>query len=294
VKVVLAGASGLIGGALHDRLLRSGHEVSTLVRRPPASAADKQWHPERRELDPAWLVGADAVICLSGAGVGDHRWTEDYKRTIASSRTDPVATIASSMAGLDQPPPTLICASAVGYYGDTGDHVVTETAAPGAGFLADVCRDWEAAADPAREAGIRVVHLRTGLVLGDGGLLARLKRLFKLGVGGRLGTGRQYMPWISITDEIAAIEFCLSTTAIAGPVNLCGPTPVTNAEFTATLARLLHRPALVRAPAFGLRIVLGEFADDVLGGQRAVPAVLTANGFEFTHPDLESALRSVL
>jgi uncharacterized protein len=294
VKVVLAGASGLIGEALNDRLLASGHEITTLVRRTPSSAIEKQWHPERHELEPSILDDADAVVCLSGAGVGDHRWTADYKRAIIASRVDSVGTIARALAASEGAPSTFVCASAVGYYGDTGDRVTTEESPSGTGFLADVCRQWEAAADPARAAGARVVHLRTGLVLGDGGLLAKLKLLFTFGLGGRLGSGRQYMPWISITDEVAAIEFCLSTPAVTGPVNLTGPEPVTNAEFTRTLARMLHRPAVVVAPAFGLRLVLGQFAEDVLGGQRAVPAVLTANGFEFAHQDLGSALRSVL
>ena len=294
MKVVLAGASGLIGSALSDQLTAAGHELVTLVRRTPAAANERQWRPDRHEIDPAVLTGADAVICLSGAGVGDHRWTDSYKRTIRASRVDPVATIAQALAALDDAPPTFICASAVGYYGDTGDELITEQAPAGHGFLADVCRDWEAAADPARDAGIRVVHLRTGLVLGPGGLLGRLAPLVKLGLGGRLGSGRQYLPWISITDEVRAIEFCLETSAISGPVNLCGPDPVTNAEFTSALAKLLHRPDILVVPAFGLRLALGEFADDVLGGQRAMPTVLTEHGFEFTHSRLDDALRSVL
>jgi uncharacterized protein (TIGR01777 family) len=294
VNIVLAGAAGFIGTALRDQLVHDGQSVTTLVRRPPASDSEREWHPDRGLLDPDVLNGADAVVCLSGAGVGDHRWTDDYKRVLVSSRVDSVRTVVNALAKAERPPATFVCASAVGYYGDTGDRVSTETAPNGDGFLADLCRQWEAAAAPARSAEVRVVNLRTGLVLGRGGLLARLRPLFKLGVGGRLGSGRQYMPWISITDEVRAIMFCLATAAISGPANLTGPLPVTNAEFTETLARIVHRPAVIPVPAFALRTALGEFASDVLEGQRAVPAVLSEHGFVFSHQDLESALRSAL
>ncbi len=293
MKVVLAGASGLIGSALRERLLAEGHELTILVRRAPVGPEERQWDPQRRELDPAVLIGADAVICLSGAGVGDHRWSETYRQTIRSSRVEPVATLADAVAGVDSPP-VLLCASAVGYYGDTGDRRVNETSPSGHSFLAEVCRDWEAAADPARAAGVRVVHLRTGLVIGPGGLLGRLRPLFALGVGGRLGNGRQYMPWISLTDEVSAIEFCWRNPAIEGPVNLVGPDPVTNSEFTQVLARVLHRPALLPVPKAALRVALGDFAEEALASQRVVPGVLDAHGFQFTHEDLEAALRSAL
>jgi uncharacterized protein (TIGR01777 family) len=295
MRVVLAGASGLIGEALHRALLAAGHDVVTLVRRTPSSASEFQWAPDAHRVDPSVLQGADSVICLSGAGVGDHRWTDSYKKTIIDSRVDSVSTLASALAGLDPRPASFIVASAVGYYGDTGDRVVDETAPPGTGFLAaEVCVPWEAAAEPARAAGIRVAHLRTGLVLAaGGGLLGRLTPLFKLGAGGRLGSGRQYMPWISLTDEISAILFLLDHD-VSGPVNLTGPTPVSNAEFTSTMARLVHRPAIVPVPGFALKIVLGEFAGDTLTGQRAVPSALLAAGFEFDHPELESALKSAL
>lgn len=271
VNIVLAGASGFIGSALRDRLRDAGHSVTTLVRHEPKSADEHEWHPERGDLDESVLDGADAVVCLSGAGVGDHRWTASYKRTLVASRVDSATTIVAAISRAQRPPGVFVCASAVGYYGDTGDRVTTENSPSGEGFLAQLCRDWEAAAEPARASGVRVVTLRTGLVIGQRGLLARLRPLFKLGFGGRLGSGRQYMPWISLTDEVDAILFCLTSDTISGPVNLTGPTPVTNAEFTKTMARVTHRPAVFAVPAAALRIVLGEFASDVLEGSAQSP-----------------------
>lgn len=294
MRVVLAGASGLIGTALQASLRADGHGVTTFVRHAPDGGDEARWAPERREIQPDALAGADAVVCLSGAGIGDHRWTDSYKNVLRQSRLDSVATLATAMTASDDGPRVLLSASAVGYYGDTGDRVVDESAPRGAGFLAELCEDWEAATRPAEEAGIRVAHLRTGLVLsGAGGLVKRLKPIVSLGVAGRLGSGRQYLPWISLADEIGAIRFLLEH-EISGPVNLTGPDPVRNAEFVATLARLVHRPAIVPTPAFALRIVLGEFAQDTLTGQRAVPAALLAAGFTHQHTDLESALRWAL
>jgi uncharacterized protein (TIGR01777 family) len=245
-------------------------------------------------LDPAVLAGADAVVCLSGAGVGDHRWTQSYKQVLLRSRLDSVGTIAATMAGLADGPRVLVSASAVGYYGDTGDREVDESGPRGPGFLAELCEQWEAATSPAEDAGVRIVHLRTGLVLsGDGGLLKRLKPIVALGAAGRLGSGRQFMPWISLADEIAAIRFVLEH-EVRGPVNLTGPEPVRNAELIGTLARLMHRPAVVPTPAFALRIVLGEFAQDTLTGQRAVPRKLLDASFTHEHADVESALRWAL
>ncbi|MDT4957800.1 MAG: uncharacterized protein QOD31_1599 [Pseudonocardiales bacterium] len=294
MRVVLSGASGLIGTALQLSLRADGHGVTTLVRRAPGSRDEARWAPERHEVDPDVLAGADAVVCLSGAGVGEHRWTDDYKAVLRRSRLDSVTTLAGAMAGLDGGPAVLLSASAVGYYGDTGERVVDETAPRGAGFLAELCADWEAATRPAENVGIRVAHLRTGLVLSsDGGLLKRLKPIVSLGVAGRLGSGKQYVPWISLADEVAAIRFLLEH-EVSGPVNLTGPEPVRNAELIATLAQLLHRPAIVPTPGFALRIVLGEFAQDTLTGQRAVPATLLAAGFAHQHVHLESALRWAL
>lgn len=293
MRVVLAGASGLIGQALAASLRRDGHAVTTLVRRAPGSAEEAEWHPERGELDPDLLAGADAAVCLSGAGVGDKRWTDSYKATLRSSRLDSVGTMARAIVAAGSPG-VFVSASAVGYYGDTGDRVVDESAGPGTGFLAGLCVEWEAAPAPAAEAGARVALLRTGLVLAaDGGLLKRLKPIAAFGVAGRLGSGRQYMPWISLADEIDAIRFLLEHD-VRGPVNLTGPTPVSNAEFTATLGRVLHRPTVLPTPAFALKLALGEFAEDTLTGQRAVPAKLTAAGFAHQHADLEAALRWAL
>lgn len=294
MHVVVAGASGLIGSALCDALRTQGHSVLTLVRREPRSPDEASWRPDEGALDRALLDGADAVVCLSGAGVGDHRWTASYKQTLRSSRLDSVGTLARAMAETASGPQVLLAASAVGYYGDTGDRVVDETAGPGSGFLAQLCVDWERASRPAEDAGVRVAHLRTGLVLARaGGLLARLRPIVRAGVGGRLGSGRQFMPWITLADEVAAILFLLEND-VAGPVNLVGPQPARNAEFIETLARLLHRPAALPVPGFAMRAALGELAQDALTGQRAVPAVLQAAGFRHTHADLDAALRWAL
>jgi uncharacterized protein (TIGR01777 family) len=294
VTVVLAGASGQIGRALATSLQADGIAVRRLVRRPPSGPDEVRWDPADRFLEPDVITEADAVVCLSGAPVDAHRWTDAYKQTLIDSRIDSVGTIAKTLAEAgDAAPQTLIVASAVGYYGDTGDRVVTEDAPPGDGFLSDVCVQWEAAATPARDAGIRVAHLRTGLVLGDGGLLGRLKPVVQLGVAGRIGSGRQFMPWITLHDHVRAIRFLLAGD-LGGPVNLTGPEPARNAEFMSTLGRVLKRPTVLPTPSFALKVVLGELADDVLTGQRALPAALSAAGFEFEHSDLETGLRWAL
>ena len=295
MQLLLAGASGLIGSALARSLRQDGHDVITLVRRSPSNASELEWDPGAGRLDTAALESIDSVVCLSGAGVGDHRWTPRYKKALLDSRIQPVSLLAESIRAAAHPPATFVVASAVGYYGDTGDRVVDESSPSGAGFLARLCRQWEAAATPATEAGVRVANLRTGLVLSSaGGLLARLRPLFRLGIGGRLGDGRQYLSWIALLDEIAAIRFVIGNPALSGPVNLTGPQPVTNAEFTTTLARVMHRPALLPAPAPALRLVLGEFAQDILTGQRAMPRALQAAGFEFRYPNVQAALRDCL
>ena len=293
MRIVLAGASGLIGTALRPQLVGAGHEVVSLVRRAPTSASEVQWDPARHELDPRALAGAQAVVCLSGVGVGDHRWTSEYKQQIVDSRVDSVGTIAAALAG-GAGPQVLLSASAVGYYGDRGDTVLDETAEPGSGFLADVCTQWEEAAQPARDAGVRVAMLRTGLVLSsDGGLLKRLKPIVQTGAAGKLGDGRQFMPWISLLDELRAIDFLLAAN-VSGPVNLTGPDPARNVDFTKTLGTILHRPTVVPTPGFALKLALGEFGGEVMASQRAVPTALTEAGFTFTHNDLEAALRWAL
>lgn len=298
MKIAVAGASGMIGRPLLAALRADGHEVLQLVRRTPRTADEHRWDPQHRRIDDALLADVDAVINLAGVGVGDRRWTDRHKQAVLSSRVDSTATISQAFADAAAKDPArrrvLLNASAVGFYGDTGDRIVDEAAAAGSDFLAQVCVEWEAATEPAIAAGIRVMMLRTGLVIGRGGLLARLLPIFRLGLGGRLGSGRQYMPWISQADEVAAIQFLLDSD-LAGPVNLTAPAPVTNAEFTSTLGHVLHRPAVLVVPAPALRIALGEFADvGALAGQRAVPSKLVKAGYPFVHTDLESALRAVV
>ena len=293
MQIVLTGASGLIGPALRDSLIADGHSVRTLVRREPVGPEEDRWDPAAGLMDPNVLDGVDVVVCLSGAGVSDKRWSEKYKKAIVASRVDTVGTVATTIAKSGSTA-KLVCASAVGYYGDTGERRIDESAPAGTGFLSDVCVQWERAADPARAAGVTVSHLRTGLVLAKrAGLLPRLGLFVKLGIGGKLGSGRQYFPWISLTDEVAAIRFVMDND-VPGPVNLTAPNPVTNTEFTKTLGSLLHRPTLFPVPGFAARIVLGEFAGDVLTGQNAVPAALEAAGFRFSHPHLRAALESEL
>ena len=294
--VVLAGASGLLGTALKDSLRADGHQLRVLVRRPPGEPDERRWDPDQGELGAAVLDGADVVVNLGGLGVGDKRWNAEVKRQLLSSRVNPTRTLARAMAGMGADAPgVFLSASAVGFYGDTGDTVVDETTPAGTGFFADLCRQWEDEAVAAGSAHTRVVRMRTGLVLSSkGGLLGRLTPLVKLGLGGKLGSGRQYQPWIAVADEIGAMRFLMDTD-VSGPVNLTGPDPVRQLDLVKELAAQLHRPAIFPAPAFGLRLVLGGFADEgVLAGQRAVPAALTSAGYDFTHPTLTGALHAAL
>ena len=295
MKIAVTGASGLIGSALVPHLRGSGHDVMRLVRRPAASVDEISWDPRSGSVDLTRLEGTDAVIHLAGAGVGDHRWTDAYKREILDSRVDGTHTIVTAMTALEKRPAVLVSASAIGWYGDTGDRPVDESAPAGTGFLADVVRAWEAAAGPAAAAGIRVVHPRTGLVVSSkGGAWARMLPLFKAGLGGKLGSGRQYWSWISLRDEIRALVFLLENEALSGPVNLTAPTPLTNAQVTSIMGTVLHRPTLLPAPAFALKAALGEFSTEVLGSARVIPSVLESTGFTFEDPTLESALRAAL
>ena len=296
MEIVLAGGSGLIGTKLRTELEQAGHRVTRLVRRAPTSEQQVEWHPERGELDPDALRRADAVVSLSGAGIADKRWSDAYQRTLVESRLDPTSLLAATIADLHAAgdgPSAFVSASAVGYYGDTGDTLTTESGPKGRGFLADLVERWEGATTQAADAGVRTATLRTGLVLSpSGGLMAKVGPLAKLGLAGPLGNGRQYWPWISLVDEVDAIRFVIEHDAVAGPVNLTGPRPVTNREFAAATSRVLRRPEVIPVPAFALRLVLGGFADEgVLIGQRAVPEKLAAAGFVFTHTDVESALR---
>jgi uncharacterized protein (TIGR01777 family) len=295
MKVAITGASGLIGSALVPHLRSVGHEVVRLVRRPPTGDDELTWNPKAGTVDLDALQGVDGVIHLAGAGVGDHRWTDSYKAEILDSRVDGTRTIAQAMAALEPRPRVLVSGSAIGWYGDTGDRIVDESTPNGSGFLAGVVREWEAAARPAVEAGIRVVHPRTGLVVArGGGAWARMFPLFKAGLGGKLGPGSQYWSFISLRDEVCALQFLLQQEHLTGPVNLTAPNPVTNAEVTSVMGKVLGRPTILPAPSFALRAVLGEFSSEVLGSSRVVPAVLERAQFAFQDPTIESAVRAAL
>jgi uncharacterized protein (TIGR01777 family) len=296
MRILMAGASGFLGTRLVERLRGHGHDVTRLVRRPARSADEIPWQPSAGQLDPAPVAAADVVINLAGAGVGDKRWTPGYKSEIRSSRVDSTGTIARTIKTLPagDRPPALLNSSAVGWYGDAGDREVTEESPAGTGFLPDVCRVWEAAARPAEDAGVRVALLRTGLPLDEhGGLLKPQMLPFRLGVGAKLGSGRQWLPWIAMEDWLRAVAFLLDTD-VAGPVNLVGPAPVTNAEFTEAFGRVLHRPTLLQVPGFALHVALGEFAGEAIKSQRVLPAVLTRAGFTWTYPTVEEALRAAV
>jgi uncharacterized protein (TIGR01777 family) len=295
MRVAVTGASGLIGSALVTHLRTVGHDVIRVVRRRATAADEVTWDPAAGSIDLAGLAGVEGVVHLAGAGVGDHRWTDDYKRQILDSRVQGTHTIAQAMAQLEPRPRVLVSASAIGWYGDTGDRIVDESAAAGSGFLANVVAAWESAAHPAAEAGIRVVHPRTGLVVArQGGAWARMFPLFRFGLGGKLGPGSQYWSWISMRDEVCALQFLLEQEHLAGPVNLTGPTPATNAEITSIMGKVMGRPTFLPAPAFALKAVLGEFSTEVLSSARVVPAVLLDAQFRFQDPTIESAVRAAL
>jgi uncharacterized protein (TIGR01777 family) len=296
MNIAVTGASGLIGAALVPALRGSGHTVRVLVRQPPRDSSEISWDPGRGRLDPAALTGLDAVIHLAGAGIGNHRWTEGYRQQILDSRVTGTTLLADTLAAVRPRPRVLLSASAVGWYGDTGDREADESAPVGTGFLAGVTAAWEASTTAAEQAGIRVCHLRSGVVLSArGGALATQLRLFRFGLGGRLGSGRQWLSWISLTDEIAAIRFLLAAEAVHGPVNLTSPEPVTNAAFTRALSSALHRPAVLPLPAVVLRAALGGFADEgVLVSQRITPRVLTTAGFAFSHPSIDTVMDTVV
>ncbi|MET9610635.1 TIGR01777 family oxidoreductase [Streptomyces sp. NPDC006512] len=295
MRIAITGSSGLIGQALVHSLRADGHDVVRFVRRAPSGPEEARWDPRSGHVDPAALAGCGAVVHLAGAGVGDHRWTAAYKREIRDSRVLGTAAIARAVAALDDPPPVLVSGSAIGYYGDTGDRPVDEGAPAGEGFLPSVCVEWEAAAAPARDAGVRTVFARTGLVVAaEGGAWGKLFPVFRAGIGGRLGNGRQYWSYISMHDEIAALRHLIDTPGLSGPVNLTAPEPLTNREITAAMGRVLRRPALFAVPAPALRIALGEFSEDVLGSQRVRPARLLESGFVFRHPGIEESIRAAL
>jgi hypothetical protein len=298
--VAVTGASGLIGTALVRRLQAEGHEVLRLTRSAPSAPDQVRWDPAAGELDPEALAKADAVVHLAGKNIGDRlRWTAGTKRELLQSRVQGTGLVASTLADLARGPGgprVLVCASGVHYYGDRGDAVLTESTSGGRGFLADVVQRWEAAADPARAAGLRVVHLRTGLVQdANGAGLPKQVLMFRFGLGGRLGSGRQWLSWISLDDVVGAYLHALAREDLAGPVNATSPNPVSNAEFTKVLARVLGRPALLHVPAIAPKLVLGELADELLfTSMRARPARLLETGFRFELPELEATLRHTL
>ena len=296
MKVAVTGSSGLIGGALLPALREDGHEVIRLVRRTPRTADEHRWDPQHRRIDPEVLADVDAVVNLAGASIAPRPWTPAYEQRLLTSRVDSTLTVSEALAAAAPGRPrALLSGSGVSYYGDTGDTTVAEDAPQGTGFMSELPAAWEAATAAAQTAGIRVVHLRTGLVIGRGAPLLRILGLvFRLGLGGPIGSGRQYWPWISLADEVGAIRHLL-TADVSGPVNLSAPEPVTNAEFTRTLAEVVHRPAVIRVPGFALNLALRDFGrSTVVGGQRAVPRRLLESGYTFTRPDLADALREAL
>jgi uncharacterized protein (TIGR01777 family) len=295
MKVLISGATGLIGSALIPELESGGHQITRLTR-SPGSGSDVGWNPDAGEIDASRLEGHDAVVHLAGESIGEGRWTPEKKRRIRESRTKGTRLLAETIASLPEPPRVMVSASAVGYYGDRGNELLREDSGPGSDFLAEVCKAWEAAADPAREAGMRVVHLRNGIVLStEGGALARTLPIFKLGGGGRIGSGRQWWSWVAIDDVVGAIVHALTDDSVEGPVNVGSPNPLTNAEYTRVLGKVLNRPTIFPLPAPAARLMLGEVADALLlASQRIEPAKLKETGYEFRYPELEGALRHLL
>jgi uncharacterized protein (TIGR01777 family) len=300
MKIVVTGSSGLIGSALVRVLSSEGeghaHEVLRLVRRDVSADDEISWDPAAgRGPNVERLQGVDAAINLAGAGLGDHRWSDGYKKEILDSRVSSTRLLAEALANVDPNPSVLLSGSAVGFYGDTGDRFVDEESPAAQDFAATVAREWEEAAIAASDAGIRTVFLRTGIVLSTkGGALGKVLPLFKAGVGGRLGSGNQYISWIARPDHIAAMRFLLDADDVSGPVNLTAPNPVTNRDYTKAIAAAVHRPALFAAPSIALKAVLGEFAGNVVGGQRVLPKRLVDAGFEFGYSDIEGALRALV
>jgi uncharacterized protein len=296
MKILVTGSSGLIGRALVSFLTADGHQAACLVRGNRTGAERLVWDPGSGRIDPASLEGFGAVVHLAGENIAGARWTPEQKARIRNSRVKGTRLLADTLAGLSSPPGVMVSASAIGYYGDRGEELLTEDSPPGDGYLAEVCREWEAATHPASRKGIRVVILRIGIVLTPaGGALARMLLPFKTGVGGTVGSGRQYMSWITLDDTIGAIHHCLMSDSLRGPVNAAAPRPVTNREFTKTLGRVLGRPTLFPAPAFALRLAFGEMADALLlASTRVSSGRLESSGYKFRQPDLEGALRHLL
>jgi len=296
-RIVVTGSTGLIGTRLVAELARAGAQVVRAVRRPVSDPhGELFWDPEAGKIDAGQLEGADAVVHLAGENIAGGRWTAAFKQRIRDSRVNGTRLLSEAIAGLNDKPRTFVCASAIGYYGDREDEVLTEQSAAADDFLAQVCREWEAACQPARDAGVRVANIRTGVVLSPhGGALKKMLTPFKLGLGGRLGNGRQYMSWVALDDVVEAIGFILATPAVAGPVNLTAPNSATNLDFTKILGRVLSRPTVFPMPAFAARLAFGEAADALLlSSTRVLPQALSAAGYQFRYPELEPALRHLL
>jgi len=295
LDVLVSGSRGLIGSALIPALANEGHRVVRLTRSDSNGDNAVRWDPSAGTIDAARLEGIDAVVHLAGENIVG-RWTSDKKRRIRDSRVRGTRLLAETLAGLPAPPRAMVSASATGYYGDRGNELLREESAPGANFLAGVCQEWEAAAEPAREAGVRVVHPRFGLVLSpEGGALGTTLPIFRLGVGGKIGSGRQYWPWVAIDDVVGAIVHTLTTGSLEGPINVVVPDPPTNAQYTRALGRVLNRPAIFPLPAPAARLMLGQVADELLlASQRVEPAKLRESGYEYRYPELEGAFRHLL
>jgi len=295
MKILVAGASGLVGSALIPSLESDGAEINRLVRSSP-KANEIEWHPNHGGIDATRLEGFDAIINLAGENIAEGRWTDEKKRKIRDSRVDGTHLLSEAIAKLATKPRVFLCASATGFYGDRDDEILDETSDSGGGFLANVCRDWEGATEPAAKAGVRVVSLRFGPILArEGGMLGKMLTPFKLGMGGKVGSGKQYISWVAIDDVIGAIKLALADESIHGPLNVVSPNPVTNEEFTKTLGEVLSRPTVMSIPAFAARLAFGEMADEMLlVSQRVAPKKLNEAGYQFKHPELESALRHYL
>lgn len=297
MKVLISGSHGLVGGALVKSLTTNGHECIRLVRHGrTVGAPEVEWHPEKGLIDKEQLEGIEAVVHLAGENIAEGRWTSEKKRAILESRVNGTVLLSETLATLKRPPAVFLSASAIGYYGNRGDELLTETSAPGSDFLAHVCQEWEKATTPAAEQGIRTVLARFGIILAEkGGALAKMLTPFQMGIGGRIGDGKQWMSWIALDDVVSAIQFMLHDRFVNGPVNFVAPNPVRNAEFTKALGSVLARPTFLPVPAFGVRLAFGEMADALLlASQKVEPAVLKARGFAFSWPRLELTLKHLL
>jgi uncharacterized protein len=296
MRLLISGSHGLVGTALIQALESESHDIFRLVRYAPHSETEIEWSPERYSIALARLEGFDAVVHLAGESIAEGRWTDEKKKRIRESRVKGTRLLGDALANLTSPPKTFVCASAIGYYGDRGDELLTETSAPGKDFLSEVCVEWEQATALASEKGIRVVNCRFGIILdAKGGALKKMLPPFRMGVGGKIGSGKQWMSWIALDDVVRGIKFALANDSIRGPVNFVAPAPVTNARFTKTLGKVLSRPTLFPIPAFGVRLLFGEMADALLlSSQRVAPTVLQTSNFLFQYSQLDSALRQVL